>query len=111
MYVDGCKDATLTTASLKSGKINQSTCLGEPNVMVGKPCEYYLSHFSTEDGKGSSIADGIYSVIKGTGLEENLSVVGTDGAATMTGINKDCIRKLKKLFRGHHSGWFAPYIH
>jgi len=54
---------------------------------------YYLSRFSTEDGKGSSIADGIYSVIKGTDLEENLAVIGIDGAATISGINKDCIRK------------------
>ena len=47
--------------------------------MVGEPGEYYLSHFSTEDGKGSSIADGIYSAIKGTSLKKNLIVIGTDG--------------------------------
>ena len=67
--------------------------------MVGKPGEYYLSHFSTKDGKGSSIADGTYSVIKGTDLEENLTVIGTDGAASMTGINKGCIRKLEEAFQ------------
>ena len=69
MYVDGYKDATLTTACLESGKIYQSTCLEEHIVMVGEPGEYYLSHFSTEDRKGSSIADGIYSVIKDTDLK------------------------------------------
>ena len=67
--------------------------------MVGEPGEYYLSHFSTEDGKGSSIADGIFSVIKGTDLEVNLAVIGTDGAATMTGINKGCIRKLEEALQ------------
>ena len=76
--VDGRKDATLTTACLESGKIYQSACLEEHIVMVGEPGEYYLSHFSTEDGKRSSIADGIYSVIKGTDLEENLTVIGTE---------------------------------
>ena len=45
-------------------------------AMVGEPGEYYLRHFSTEDGKGSSIIDGIYSVIKGTDLKENVAVVG-----------------------------------
>ena len=33
-YIDGRKDATLTTACLESGKIYQSTCLEEHIVMV-----------------------------------------------------------------------------
>ena len=99
VYVDGRKDATLTTTYLESGKIHQSTCLEEHIVIIGEPGEYYLSHFSTEDGKGSSIADGIFSVIKGTDLEINLAVIGTDGAATMTGINKGCIRKLEEALQ------------
>ena len=37
--------------------------------MVGEPGEYYLSHVSTKDGKGRSIAYGIYSVIKGRATE------------------------------------------
>ena len=76
MYVDGCKDATLTTTCLESDKIYQSTCLEENIAMVRVPGEYYLSHFSTEDGKGNFIADSIYSVIKDTYLEENLTIVG-----------------------------------
>ena len=99
VYVDGRKDATLTTACLETGKICQSTCLEEHIVMVGQPGEYYRSHFYTEDGKGSSIADGIYRVIKSSDLEENLTVIGTDGAATMTGINKGCIRKLEEALQ------------
>ena len=67
--------------------------------MVGEPGEYYLSHFFTEDGKGSSIADGIYSVIKGTNLEKNLAVIGSDGAAMMTGIDKGCKRKLEEALQ------------
>jgi len=35
-----------------------------------QPGEYYLSHFSTEDRKWSSITDGIYNVIKRTNLRE-----------------------------------------
>ena len=42
--------------------------------MEGEPGEYYFSHFSTEDGKESFIADGIYSIMKPTDLEENLAV-------------------------------------
>ena len=99
MYVDSRKDATSTTACSESGKIYQSTCLEEHIVMVGEPDEYYLSHFSTEDGKKSSIADGIYSAIKSTELEKYLTVIGTDGAATMTGINKGCIRKLEEALQ------------
>ena len=56
--------------------------------MVGEPGEYYLSHFSTEDGKESFIAYGIYSVIKGTNLEENLTVIGTHGAAMIMALIK-----------------------
>ena len=70
MYVDNRKDATLTTACLESGKIYQSACLEEHIVMVGELGKYYLCHFSTEDRKGSCIADGIYSVIKGNDLEK-----------------------------------------
>ena len=92
MYVDGRNDATLKTTCLESGKTYQSKCLEEHIVMVEEPGEYYLSHFSTEDGKGCSIVDGIYSVIKSTELEQNLPEIATDGAATMTGINKGCIR-------------------
>ena len=103
-------NATMTTTCLESGKIYQSTCLEEHIVMIGEPSEYYLSHFFTEDGKGSFVADGIYSVMKGMDLEKNLAVIGTDGASMMTGINKGCIRKWKKLFRGHCCGRFASYI-
>ena len=55
--------------------------------MVGDPGEYYLSYFSTEDGKGSSIA------------KEDLTVIGTAGPATITGINKGCMRKLKEALQ------------
>ena len=78
--------------------------------MVGEPGEYYLSHSSTEGGKGSSIADGIYSVIKDTDLEENLTVVGTDGAATMTGINKGCIRNLEEALQRPQQ-WVVCLLH
>ena len=86
----------MSRTCLESGKIYQFTCLEEYKVIVGEPGEYHLSHFSTEDGKESCIVDGIYSVIKGIDLEEILAVIGTDGAAMMTGINKGCTKKLKE---------------
>ena len=69
MYVDNRKNANLTTACLESGKTYQSTCLEEHSVTVGDLGKY-LSHFSVEDGKGSSIVDGIYSAIKGINLRK-----------------------------------------
>ena len=65
--------------------------------MVGQPGEYYLSHFSTEDGKGKTIAQKIFNTIANTELHDKLTVVGTDGTAAMTGKFNDCIRKLEEL--------------
>ena len=78
--------------------------------MIGEPSEYYLSHFSTEDGKGSLNDDGIYRVIKGTDLKENLAVIGTDGAATITNINKGCIGKLGEALQ-RSLQWMVCLLH
>ena len=59
--------------------------------------EYYLSHFSTEDGKGRTIAQKIFNTIANTELHDKLTVVGTDGTAAMTGKFNGCIRKLEEL--------------
>ena len=99
VYVDGRKDATLTTSQLDNGKSYQSMHLEEHYVMVGEPGEYYVTHFGTADGKGCSIADGIFSAIKDTELQEKLEVIGSDGAATMTGVNSGCIRTLEVLLK------------
>ena len=66
-------------------------------TMVGQPGEYYLSHFSTEDGKGRTIAQKIFNTIANTELHDKLTVVGTDGTAAMTGKFNGCIRKLEEL--------------
>ena len=99
VYVDGRKDATLITSQLDNGKSYQSMHLEEHYVMVGEPGEYYLTHFGTANGKGCSIADGIFSAIKDTELQEKLEVIGSDGAATMTGVNSGCIRTLEVLLK------------
>ena len=56
------------------------------------------------------LLDGIYSVIKGSDLKENLTIIGTDGAATMTGINKDCIRKLEEALQ-RPLQWVVCHLH
>ena len=65
--------------------------------MVGQPDEYYLSHFSTEDGKGRTIAQKIFNTIANTELHDKLTVVDTDGTEAMTGKFNGCIRKSEEL--------------
>ena len=61
------------------------TDLEEHYVIVGEPGEFYLSHVTPETGTGLYIAQSIYKAVKDTELELNLSIIGSDGTATMTG--------------------------
>ena len=70
---------------------------GDHYTMVGQPGEYYLSHFSTEDGKGKTIAQKIFNTIANTELHDKLAMVGTDGTAGMTGRFNGCTRNLEEL--------------
>ena len=97
IYFDGRKDATQVTMQGPNDKFYRSVQLEDHYTMVGQPGEYYLSHFSTEDGKGRTIAQKIFNTIANTELHDKLTVVGTDGTAAMTGKFNGCIRKLEEL--------------
>ena len=97
IYFDGRKDATQATMQGPNDKFYRSVQLEDHYTMVGQPGEYYLSHFSTEDGKGGTIAQKIFNTIANTELHDKLTVVGTDGTAAMTGKFNGCIRKLEEL--------------
>ena len=97
IYFDGRKDATQVTMQGPNDKFYRSVQLEDHYTMVGQPGEYYLSHFSTEDGKGRTIAQKIFNTIANTELHDKLTVVGTDGPAVMTGKFNGCIRKLEEL--------------
>ena len=97
IYFDGRKDATQVTMQGPNDKFYRSVQLEDHYTMVGQPGEYYLSHFSTEDGKGRTIAQKIFNTISNTELHDKLTVVGTDGTAAMTGKFNGCIRKLEEL--------------
>ena len=99
IYFDGRKDATQVTMQGPNNKFYRSVQLEDHYTMVGQPGEYYLSHFSTEDGKERTIAQEIFNTIANTELQvhDKLTVVGTDGTAAMTGKFNGCIRKLEEL--------------
>ena len=52
---------------------------------MGKLGELYLTHLSVEDGKGTTIGQGIYKAIENTDLQNTLSTIGSDGTPIMTG--------------------------
>ena len=85
VYVDGRKDATLTFYKDVDGVSHQTTVIEEHYVVVGEPGELYLTHFTPEDGKGLTIANGLYKKIENSQLQDSLTVIGTDGTNTMTG--------------------------
>ena len=96
---DGHKDATQVTMQGPNDKHYRSIQLEDHYTLVGQPGQYYLSHFSTNDGKGRTIAEKIFETISGTELHHKLAVVGTDGTAVMTGKFNGCIRNLEELLK------------
>ena len=66
-------------------------------MIVGKPGEFYLSHFFLKHGKGHTIAKQIHSIIANTDLEHKLILVATDGAASMTGHTNGCVAWLEHM--------------
>ena len=95
MYIDGRKDATLVMTE-SDGKMYMQTDL-EHYVIVGEPGEFYLSHVTLETVTGLYIAQSIYKAVKDTELESNLSIIGSDGTATMTGPIRGCVASLETL--------------
>ena len=97
IYFDGRKDATQVTIQGPNDKYYKSVQLEDHYTLIGEPGEYYLTHFSTEDGKGKTIAQKIFNNIVDTELHNKLAIVGTDGTASMTGKYNGCIRSLEEL--------------
>ena len=109
IYFDGRKDATQVTMQGPNDKFYTSVQLEDHYLMVGQPGEYYLPHFSTDDGKGRTIAQKIFNTVANTELHDKLRVVGTDGIAAMTGKFNGCIRMLEELLNKPLQ-WIASYI-
>ena len=64
IYVDGRKDATLTTIETSDSKFFPKTAIEEHYVIVGEPGELYWTHFSVEDGKGVTVGKAIFKDLK-----------------------------------------------
>ena len=71
--------------------------LEEHYTLVGEPGTYYLTHLSPENGTGRTIAEEVFMSIKNTELGEKIKIVGTDGAASMTGKYNGFFRNLVEL--------------
>ena len=97
IYFDGRKDATRMVVQGPNNKHYRSVRIEEPYTAVGESGSYYLTHVSPEDGKGRTIVQNLFDSICGTELEDRLAIVGTDGAACMTGKYNGYIRHLKEL--------------
>ena len=97
MYFDGRKDATQVTMQEPSDKFYSLVQLEDHYTVGGEFGKYYLTHFSTDVGKGRTIARKIFNIIAATKLHDGLAVAGPDGTATMTGKYKDCITILEEL--------------
>ena len=78
IYVDGRKNATLTTIETSDSKFYPKTEIEEHYVIVGEPGEMYLTHFSVEDFKGVTVGKAIYEELENTDLQNSLSIVGSD---------------------------------
>ena len=81
------------------------TDLEKHYVIVGEPGEFYLSHVTPETGTGLYIAQSIYKAVKDTECELNLSIIGSDGTATMTVPLEVALHYWKLYSRGL---WYRP---
>ena len=66
-------------------------------MLIVERGKYYLTHFSSKNSKGKTIAQKIFNIIVDTELQNKLAVVGTDGTASMTGKYNGFIRSLEEL--------------
>ena len=98
VYVDGRKDATHVMLQVGE-KYYHKVLLEEHYVVIGEPGEFYLNHVTPADGKGKSIAEAIYEAIEGTAVEDKLTIIGSDGTATMTGAYIGAIRSLEIVLK------------
>ena len=75
------------------------TDLEKHYVIVGEPGEFYLSHVTPETATGLYIAQPIYKAVKDTECKLSLSIIGSDGTATMTGPTRGCTASLEPLLQ------------
>ena len=99
LYFDGREEATQVIVERPNGKMCRSTQLEENYVLVGKLGTYYLTRFSSIDGKSRTSALEIFQFISETVLCEKLTIMGTDGTTWMTGKFNGAIPSLKKLLK------------
>ena len=70
------------------GKSYRRTELEKHYAVVGEPGEFYLTHLTLDYGKGVSIAKPLFSAIENTDLQINITTVGSNGTAVMTGAQR-----------------------
>ena len=87
--VDSLKDAKQITSQVNDESYRRIKLEEHYVIIVGEPGEFYHSHVTPEDAKGSSIAQALYAMIKGTEMNKNLLVLGSDNTATMTSSSKE----------------------
>ena len=56
IYIDGQKEATLTTIKISHSKFYSKIKIEEHYIIVEKPGKLYLTRFSVEEGKSRTIA-------------------------------------------------------
>ena len=99
IYVNGRKDATLTSIETSDSKFYPKTEIEENYVIVGEPGELYLTHFSDEVGKELQLVKLFYKELESTDLQNRLSIVESDGTAIMTGKHHGSIATLVQLLQ------------
>ena len=65
-------------------------------VVFGVPGEFCLTHANPDDRRGKSIVAPIYDAIREASFDGKLVVIGSDGAASMTGANEELFAAWKK---------------
>ena len=99
VYIDGRKDSTLTNIQNDTNTYSTQTISEDHHVVVGEPGGFYLTHLTTDDGKGLTVAKALGECLENTDLKERLVVIGTDGTASMTGPHTGFIRCLELLLK------------
>ena len=93
-----------------NGKHYKQTIKEHHHVIVGEPGEFYISHITTENLQGLTIAQTVLPIIENTTLADKLVIIGTDGTPSMTGIKSGLIASLEKL-PGRPLQWAICLLH
>ena len=62
IYFDGRKDVTFTNILIENNTYGKNIVLEDHHVVVGEPGGLYLSHITTNNGIGSTIASSIHDL-------------------------------------------------